>query len=516
MTHGCYSTDSFGKRMRDIQKAVLVIIDGWGIRVEKEWNAIAQARTPNYSRFLKEYPHAALEASGLKVGLPDGVMGNSEVGHMNIGSGRRVVQDQVRIHESIDDGSFFSNSVLKKQIRDAREKGRSLHLLGLVSQGNVHSAERHYVKLIEMVAQLKFPKEKLFVHAILDGRDTPPKSADAYLRTLEQALAVNGGRIATVSGRFFAMDRDKRWERTEAAFAAFTQGTGEKAKSGLDALQKAYARGETDEFVQPTVIEAVDGRFCNGDAIICFNFRPDRMRQIVSTFLKQLPQSPVVTFTRYDASFSVQVAFPPQTLDHCLGQTISEQKCSQFRTAETEKYAHVTYFLNGGREEPFPLEERLLIPSPKVKTYDVTPEMSSKEVTAAIVSRIGLAKDALIVVNFAHPDMIGHTGKYEAAIEAVESTDRCLGAISEASLEKSFSLFITADHGNVEMMKDPKTGAPHTAHTTNPVPFIAIGKNFKNSKMEPTGALSDVAPTLLASMGLSIPKQMSGANLLKS
>lgn len=505
------------------KKAVLVIIDGWGHRKEKKGNAIAQALTPFYNKILGEYPNTLIQASESFVGLPNGVMGNSEVGHMNIGAGRRVVQDQVRINESIESGTFFHNQVFLDAIAQANKRGKNIHLMGLVSNGCVHSSDVHYLALIDFLNQQKFPSDKIWFHAILDGRDTPPKSAKEFLESLEAKLKAKGGRISTVIGRFYAMDRDKRWERTEKAYNAFVHGQGNAEKSALEALNNAYARNETDEFMLPAILHGGAGKVANGDVVICFNFRADRMRQIVRVFggfehgvesAKSNLNLHISTFTEYDKTFKLPVAFSSQDLSLCIGEHVSNCKLKQFRTAETEKYAHVTFFLNGGREEPFPGEERKLIPSPKVRTYDETPAMNSALVTKEVVARIQKSEDALIVVNFAQPDMVGHTGVYDAAIAAVEATDLCLKEIATAGLEKGYDVFITADHGNIEMMIDPVTGEPHTSHTVNPVPLICVGQEMKSFRLKPHGVLSDISPTILHAMGLEIPSVMTSNNLL--
>jgi len=504
------------------KKTVLVIIDGWGYRKEKEYNAIAQALTPFYNKILGEYPNTLIQASESFVGLPDGVMGNSEVGHMNIGAGRRVVQDQVRINESIENETFFSNDILLQACSIAKKNGKNIHLMGLISDGCVHSSDLHYLKLIEFVSKQKISKDKIWVHAILDGRDTPPQSAKGYLEAVESHLEKFGGRISTVSGRFYAMDRDKRWERTEKAYRAMVLGEGKSEKNALDALQHAYDNKETDEFMTPAVLHQGAGKISSGDVVICFNFRSDRMRQIVR-MLKNLPHDASIkqdlglhcfTFTEYDKSFGLPVVFLTQDLSMCMGEYISKMNLKQFRTAETEKYAHVTFFLNGGREEPFPLEERKLIPSPKVRTYDETPAMNSKLVTQEVVARIQKEQESLIVVNFAQPDMVGHTGVYDAAIAAVEATDQCLKEIATAGLDHGYNVFITADHGNIEMMVDPETGQPHTSHTVNPVPLICVGQDMKKFRLKSRGVLSDISPTILFSMGLEIPELMTSNNLL--
>lgn len=506
-----------------MKKAVLVIIDGWGCRAEKADNAIAQAKTPTYSQLLLDYPHTQIQASESFVGLPRGVMGNSEVGHMNIGAGRRVVQDQVRINESIENQSFFSDPVLLHAISLAKKNQRNIHLLGLTSDGCVHSSDLHYLSLIELLHREQVPSDRVWFHAILDGRDTPPQSSKKYIAAIEQHLQKFGGKIATVIGRFYAMDRDKRWERTEMAAKAFLQGIGKHHQSALEAIDEAYENNETDEFVTPVILEEGKGKISSGDIVICFNFRADRMRQIVRVFngfehgiesMKEAPHVLTYTFTEYDKTFGLPVVYKSQDLAMGIGEYISKLNLHQFRTAETEKYAHVTFFFNGGREEPFACEERKLIPSPKVRTYDETPAMNSKFVTQEVVNRISQKKDSLIVVNFAQPDMVGHTGNFDAAIQAVEATDQCLKEIVGASLDHGYEVFITADHGNIEMMRDPVSGQPHTSHTTNPVPLICVGKDMKNFRLKEGGVLSDISPTLLFSLGLEQPQIMTSQNLL--
>ncbi len=505
------------------KKAVLVIIDGWGFRREKKGNAIAQALTPFYSGILGRYPNTLLQASESYVGLPKGVMGNSEVGHMNIGAGRRVIQDQVRINESIENKSFFQHPVLLEAISSAKQSNKNIHLIGLVSDGCVHSSDLHYLRLIELLKQQNFPSDRVWMHAILDGRDTPPHSAEKYLAQLQTHLQKFGGRISTVVGRFYAMDRDQRWERTEKAYRAFVYGEGRKEKNALEALKHAYDQKETDEFVTPVILEDGNGKIATGDVVIFFNFRSDRMRQIVRMLggkkhgaesISDSLNLKCFTFTEYDKTFELPVVFQTQDLSGGLGEYISQKKLKQFRTAETEKYAHVTFFLNGGREEPFPLEERKLIPSPKVRTYDETPAMNSKLVAQEVVNRIQKKDEALIVVNFAQPDMVGHTGIFDAAIDAVEATDKCLREIVTASQDHGYDVFITADHGNVEMMINPETGEPHTSHTTNPVPLVCVSDELKRYRLKPHGVLSDISPTILFAMGLEVPAVMTSQNLL--
>lgn len=506
-----------------MKKAVLVIIDGWGVRAEKKDNAIAQAKTPFYSKILTEYPNTQIQASESFVGLPNGVMGNSEVGHMNIGAGRRVVQDQVRINEAIENQSFFSNPVLLHAIEHAKKNKKNIHLLGLTSDGCVHSSDVHYLKLIELFHQQQVPSENVWFHAILDGRDTPPQSAKKYVAAIETQLQKFGGKIATVLGRFYAMDRDQRWERTEIAANALIHGVGKNSSNALVAIDEAYENKETDEFVTPVVLENGNGKISSGDVVLCFNFRADRMRQIVRVLnnfdhgvksFKDPLHILTYTFTEYDKTFGLPVVFNSQDLAMGIGEYISNLHLHQFRTAETEKYAHVTFFFNGGREEPFPCEERKLIPSPKVRTYDETPAMNSKLVTHEVVTRIAQEKDSLIVVNFAQPDMVGHTGNFDAAIQAVEATDVALREIVTAGLEHSYDVFISADHGNIEMMRDPHTGQPHTSHTLNPVPLICVGQEMKNLRLKEGGVLSDISPTILFALGLEKPSIMTAQNLL--
>lgn len=511
--------------MNSIQKVVLVIIDGWGYRSEKKGNAIAQALTPHYSRFLGEYPNGLINASSHFVGLPQGVMGNSEVGHMNIGAGRPILQDQVRINESISNGAFFSNPVLQNIAQSVKSsQSDRLHLVGLVSDGCVHSSEKHYLSLLEALNRAGVSSHRIVFHAILDGRDTPPKSARGYLERLEKALAEHGGRIGSVSGRFYAMDRDKRWDRTDHAYRALVLGKGLEYASALEALEAAYARGESDEFMLPSSITHPSGSAMkSGDHVLCFNFRADRMRQLARSLVSRDTPVPsidsslkvhVSSFIEYDKTLGIPVVFQTESYDMTLGELVEKSDLHQFRTAETEKYAHVTYFFNCGREDPFPREDRELIASPKVRTYDLQPEMNSALVTQAVVGRIRERKHALIVVNYAQPDMVGHTGNFDAAIEAVEATDRALGAIVNEGLDHGYQMLITADHGNIEMMIDPLTGQPHTAHTTNLVPLLCIGPTVKRYRVKPRGALCDVAPTVLQMMNLGKPAEMTGQSLL--
>lgn len=508
------------------KKTLLIILDGWGHRDEKEDNAIIQARTPYYDALLKNNPSALLQASESYVGLPQGVMGNSEVGHTNIGCGRKVIQDQVRIYDAINDGSFFSNDALVQSIQKAKTKKSSIHLMGLVSTGNVHSAQEHYIALLQALEKNQFEMSKVFFHAIVDGRDTSPKSAKTFLSTLESTLHKTGGQIATVSGRFYAMDRDKRWERTQKAYEAMVLGKGPSFGSGLSVVDDAYQQDVTDEFILPSVI--VDnkkpvGTIGDNDLVICFNFRSDRMRQIVRVMsgldhhmaIQTNVTPDFLLMTPYNQDFDHDVMFSPPDMSMSLGEYLSQEKKKQFRIAETEKYAHVTFFFNGGREDPFEYEDRLLIPSPKVTTYDLTPAMHSELVTKQLIDKLKSNQHDFLVVNYAQPDMVGHTGNWDAAISAVEATDQCLQQLIETAQDQGYGVLLTADHGNIEMMKDPQTGQPHTSHTTHPVPLIAIGDLFKTYTLQEGGALSNIAPTLLEAMDLTIPSQMTAKSLLK-
>jgi 2,3-bisphosphoglycerate-independent phosphoglycerate mutase len=511
----------------ETKPVLLVVLDGWGIRQEREANAIATAGTPNMDALVREFPSTALETSGLAVGLPEGQMGNSEVGHTNLGAGRIVYQDLVRINRAVEDGSFFSNDALLLACRRAREAGGALHLMGLVSDGGVHSHVEHLAACFELARREGVART--FVHAFMDGRDTPPSSGLGYLADVEKRLRETGyGKVATVTGRYFAMDRDKRWDRVALAHAALVAGDGHRATSGVAAMEAAYARGETDEFVKPTVVVDSDGKpvgsVRDGDAILFFNFRADRAREITRAFTqegfhdferKAAPRlSAYVCLTEYDKTFGLPVAFAPQDLTEIFPEIVSHAGIAQLRCAETEKYAHVTFFFNGGRETVYPGEERILVPSPRdVKTYDHKPEMSAREVTDRLVQAIGTGRHGFILVNYANPDMVGHTGILEAAEKAVRVVDECVGRLWQAARARGMAMVITADHGNCEMMTDPVTGQPHTAHTLNPVPFILADPAFKGAKLRAKGILADVAPTLLQVMGLPQPKEMKGLGL---
>jgi 2,3-bisphosphoglycerate-independent phosphoglycerate mutase len=473
---------------------------------------------------LREYPSTRLAASGEGVGLPAGQMGNSEVGHLNLGAGRVVSQDILRIDRSIRDGSFFRNEALRAACESARGRGASLHLLGLVSDGGVHSHERHLFALLDLARRQEL--SRVFVHAFLDGRDTPPQSADKYLRRLEEAIARAGvGAISTISGRYYAMDRDRRWEREKAAYDAMVRGAGRPADSSRAALEEAYGNGETDEFVAPTVIRGnagPSGRISDGDSVIFFNFRADRARQLTQALTERSfsefdrgPDPPAVHFvcmTEYKKEFGLPVAFPPEVLERVLAQVWADAGVRNLRLAETEKYAHVTYFFNGGVEKEYDGESRILVPSPKVATYDLQPEMSAPGITREALEAIRSERFDAIVMNYANADMVGHTGKLEPTIRAVEALDQCLGSVQDAVLGRGGAFLMTGDHGNAEQMLDPTTGKPHTAHTTNPVPLVVATRGDRRD-LSSGGALEDVAPTILGLMDIARPPEMSGDDL---
>jgi len=507
---------------------LLVVLDGWGIRAERDANAIAVAGTPNMDALVREFPHTAIETSGLSVGLPEGQMGNSEVGHTNLGAGRIVYQDLVRINRAVEEGSFFKNDALLLACRRAKETGGALHLMGLLSDGGVHSHIEHLFALLELARREGVPRT--FVHAFMDGRDTPPKSGLDYMAQLEKRLRDTGyGKVALVSGRYYAMDRDKRWDRVALAYAAMVKGEGQRAPSGVAAMEAAYGRGETDEFVKPTVVVNGDGKpvgtVRDGDAVLFFNFRADRAREITRALADEgfkefdrghAPRlSAYVCMTEYDKTFPYPVAYATQDLTEIFPEIVSHAGVKQLRCAETEKYAHVTFFFNGGRETVFPGEDRILVPSPRdVKTYDEKPEMSAREVTDKLVAAIGTGQYGFVLVNYANPDMVGHTGILDAAVKAVKVVDECVGRLWQAAKAQRMAMLVTADHGNCEMMTDPQTGQPHTAHTLNPVPFILADPDFRGAKLRAKGVLADVAPTALQVMGLPQPKEMKGLGLL--
>jgi 2,3-bisphosphoglycerate-independent phosphoglycerate mutase len=507
---------------------MLMILDGWGIRQDTEGNSIANAKTPYYNKLLNSYPHTLLGASGEDVGLPDGQMGNSEVGHLNIGAGRIVYQEFTRISKAIRDGDFFRNEILIEAITKCKETGKSLHLIGLLSDGGVHSHITHLYALLELAG--KYGVKDVYIHALLDGRDVPPANAKEYINALEvKCRKLELGKVATIMGRYWGMDRDKRWDRVERAYNAMVFGEGLKSASAIGAVTQSYEKDETDEFVQPTIIvgqgDIPVAAVKDGDSVIFFNFRPDRAREITRAFVDEdfsgfvrkpgRPKVHYVCMTQYDKTIDASIAFKPQTLTNTMGEYISKKGLKQLRIAETEKYAHVTFFFNGGVEVPNPGEERVLIPSPQVATYDLKPEMSAVEVTDAVLKEIESGIFDVIVLNFANPDMVGHTGIMEAAVKAVETIDYCLARIVDEIRWKKGIILITADHGNVEQMTDCETGQPHTAHTVNPVPFIYVNDTQKNVRLE-AGKLEDIVPTMLMLLGLEIPTEMTGKCLIHS
>jgi len=505
---------------------LLVVLDGLGERADREWNAVRLAPAENLLRWQREYPSTLLSCSGNEVGLPLGLMGNSEVGHTNLGAGRIVWQEITRIDRAIEEGAFFENAALTGPIDAARKDGKKVHLLGLVSDGGVHSSDRHVRALLDLCTKRGVARERVNVHAFLDGRDTPPKSGAGHLAALERnAEAAKAGRVATIVGRYWAMDRDKRWDRVRLAYDALTLRKGERAANATEAIAAAYARGETDEFVKPIVVgDPALGAIGDGDAVVFFNFRADRARELSEAFLfddfagfprEARPKVRFATMTRYRADFPCPVAFAPQSLQGSFPELLASRGIPQLRIAETEKYAHVTYFFNGGEEKVYPGEDRVLVPSPKVATYDLQPEMSAPEVTRQLLERIEQDRYGAIVLNFANPDMVGHTGKLDPAISAVKTVDECLGRIVAALRKKGGIAAITADHGNCELMRDPVTGGPHTAHTTNPVPLIYVNDNDRGALLRAGGRICDVAPTMLRVMGLSQPPAMTGVPLVE-
>ena len=508
-----------GRNVSRPKPVLLLILDGWGHRDSADHNAMAQAELPNWDRLLRQCPHSLVDTHGEKVGLPEGQMGNSEVGHMNIGAGRIVWQELTRIDKEIEGGGFHDNPALAGACRAAMDAGGSLHMMGLASPGGVHSSAGHLLAFLELARRRNVPRVR--VHAFLDGRDTPPKSARATLERLAAKCAeLPDARIATICGRYYAMDRDRRWDRTERAWQAVAHGSAKfHAGDALAALDAAYARGETDEFVQPTVIGEA-GPMADGDAVVFMNFRADRARQLSHAFVDakfdgfargQVPTlSAFVTLTEYEKGLPVTgIAYHPQSLDNTLGEFLAAQGLTQLRIAETEKYAHVTFFFSGGREQPFDGEERILIPSPRVATYDLKPEMSAPEVTDALVEAIAARRFDFIVCNLANADMVGHSGKLDAAIKAVEAVDVCLGRLREVIEKVGGEMLITADHGNAEQMQ-ADDGEPHTQHTAGPVPLVYVGRN---ARLE-SGALCDLAPTVLALMDLPQPPEMEGHSLI--
>ena len=503
---------------------MLMILDGFGNAPKSEGNAVSLAKKPNLDKLFEQYPTTELQASGLEVGLPEGQMGNSEVGHLNIGSGRIVYQELTRITKAISDGDFFENEALKLAMENAKKSGVALHLMGLLSDGGVHSHIEHLRGILQFAK--KEGVQNVYVHAFMDGRDVPPSSGKEFIEKTEAMMSEVGvGKIATVSGRYYAMDRDNRWERVELAYNALVLGKGETANSAVEAIEKSYHDNKTDEFVLPTVVTK-EGNACtnikNGDSVIFFNFRPDRAREITraindkefSGFKRETLDLTFVTMTQYDKTLEgVNVAYTPQSLANTLGEYVSSKGLNQLRIAETEKYAHVTFFFNGGVEKENPGEDRKVIPSPKVATYDLKPEMSAYEVTEELLARLDSDKYDMIILNFANPDMVGHTGIVEAAVKAIEAVDECVGNVVNKVLEMDGCVFITADHGNAETMIDFSTGNPFTAHTTHPVPFAWVSNHTENKKLNP-GKLADIAPTMLNQLGLEVPAEMTGENLL--
>lgn len=529
---------------------MLVVMDGWGLNPEKDYNAVALAKTPNYDRLTKDYPCTTLKTSGTDVGLPTGTMGNSEVGHLNIGAGRVVWQDLMRINNSIADGGFSENPALLSAFEHALGHGTRVHLFGLVSTAFVHSCEEHYFALIRMARRCGLTREQLVVHVFTDGRDTPPRSGVTAVADLQRKLDLyDCGVVGTVIGRYYAMDRDKRWDRVQIAYDALVNGEAEyTASTAIEAVRNAYRRAdehpsdanypaETDEFIRPTVIVGKDGKPCgligDGDAVISFNHRSDRPREIIRTLIEEgfeentkgdrspgftprnRPRIHLVTMTDYRAGFDCPMAFQSKALTGTIGQAVSEAGMNQFHTAETEKYPHVTFFYNGGVEEPFSGEERFMAKSPEVATYDLKPEMSASEVTAGVLEAIGSGCFKFLVLNYANGDMVGHTGVLEAAIEAVETVDDGVGQIAAAILEQDGAVIVTADHGNCEEMWDYISDGPHTAHTTNPVPCFLVSGQHRNSELRSGGRLADLAPTLMDLLGLPLTEEMEGESLIK-
>jgi 2,3-bisphosphoglycerate-independent phosphoglycerate mutase len=504
---------------------VLLILDGWGYREQTENNAIAQASTPVMDKLWQDYPHSLISGSGLDVGLPDGQMGNSEVGHVNLGSGRVVYQDFTRITKAIKEGDFFQNPVLVDAVNAAKSNHKAVHIMGLLSDGGVHSHEDHILAMIKLAEQQG--AGPIYLHAFLDGRDTPPRSAKSSLEKIEQHFASSGsGQIASVIGRYYAMDRDKRWDRVQQAYDLLTCGNAKfTANNAMNALQSAYDREENDEFVQATaILDSHDQpiQMADGDALIFMNFRADRARQFSRAFTEpeftdfkrqHYPKlSSFVMLTEYAADIKAPCAYPPQALSNVLGEWLAKHNKTQLRISETEKYAHVTFFFSGGREREFTGESRILVPSPSVATYDLQPEMNSAELTDKLVSAIHSGKFDVIICNYPNGDMVGHTGVMAAAIKAVEAVDHCIGRVVDALQQVGGECLITADHGNAEMMQDPKSGQAHTAHTSGPVPLIYVGRPATTVD---GGILSDIAPTMLQLLGLPIPNEMTGKVLMK-
>ncbi|MDZ7632432.1 MAG: 2,3-bisphosphoglycerate-independent phosphoglycerate mutase [Gemmatimonadaceae bacterium] len=510
-----------------VRPVCLVVLDGWGYRDDTTANAIALAETPNWDKLMGSVPHTLLEASGRRVGLPDGQMGNSEVGHMNLGAGRVVEQDLVRIGAAIETGAFFRNPALVAACRDAAQRGVTLHLIGLLGHGGVHALDTHLFALLDLANREQVGT--VAVHGMLDGRDTPPNSGRGFLAELQAEIAKYPGRavLSTLGGRYFGMDRDHRWARTEKWYRAIVEGVGSETTDAAVAgtLEAAYAAGTTDEFIEPFVLHDASGvltpRLADGDVVICFNFRSDRMRQLCDALTSPTfdgfvsdgrPRLSVTTMMEYDPTFTYPVAFPATQLTNMVGEVIAAAGMTQLRTAETEKYPHVTFFFNGGREAPFVGEERRMVPSPKVATYDLQPEMSAAGICDGLVAALETRQYDFMLCNFANCDMVGHTGSLPAAIAAVEAVDGCIGRIVAAAATGGARVIFTADHGNADVMVDPVTGAPHTAHTTNPVPLAIVDPDGV-VPLRAGGALCDVGPTVLDLLGLTVPPEMSGRSL---
>ncbi|WP_315113973.1 2,3-bisphosphoglycerate-independent phosphoglycerate mutase [Clostridium intestinale] len=505
---------------------LLMILDGFGIAPKSDGNAVEIANKPNYDRLFSKYPHTTIQASGLDVGLPSGQMGNSEVGHLNIGAGRIIYQELTRITKEIEEGNLFKNEALLKAVENAKKNDSALHLLGLLSDGGVHSHIDHLKGLLKLAKDNGLTK--VYLHGFMDGRDVPPSSGKGFVEEIESYMKENSiGKIATISGRYYAMDRDNRWERVQLAYEAMVNGKGETAKSAVEAMENSYHDNKTDEFVLPTVV-LEDGHptasIKNGDSVIFFNFRPDRAREITRAindkqfdgFQRETLDLTFVTMTQYDKTLEgVDVAYRADGINNTLGEYVSNKGLNQLRIAETEKYAHVTFFFNGGVEKPYEGEDRALIASPKVATYDLKPEMSAYEVTDELLNRLDTDKYDMVILNFANPDMVGHTGVISAAEKAVETVDTCLGKIVDKVLSKDGTVFITADHGNSEKMIDFSTGTPYTAHTTNPVPYLWVSNESEGKELREGGRLSDIAPTILQAMGLEKPSEMTGTSLIK-
>jgi len=500
---------------------VLVVLDGWGFRPGRDGNAIELGQTPVWHQLWERAPRTLLEASGLAVGLPEGQIGNSEVGHLNLGAGRVVPQDLVRISQSVEAGEFFRIPALVELVENTRRHERTLHVIGLIGTGGVHALDKHLLAAVEMGRRAGVP---IAIHAWLDGRDTPPRSGLGYMEDLTAAVKSNGGGravVSTVIGRYYAMDRDKRWDRTKLAYDAMLKGVGVPAPDPVTAIRQAYEAGESDEFVKPRVITGAP-LIREGDGIFCFNYRADRMRQIVRALampdfegfdVKGRPAVRLVTMTRYDETFPFPAAFEPMVLSKIVAEVLSDRGKTMFRTAETEKYAHVTYFFNGGYEPPYKGEERLLVPSQQVATYDLMPEMSAPGVTDVLCKAIAAKHHDFILCNYANGDMVGHSGVLPAAIKAVETVDDCLARVLATAERADATVLVTADHGNCELMIDPATGGPHTAHTTNPVPIVIVGDGAGTRHLRAGGSLRDVGPTILQLLGIEPPKEMTGKDL---